>query len=139
MWLGCNPKVPYPFLRLTAFRSDPVPREYFSEEILNPLYAYPGCVNIHTVCAHKVSVFFTLVAHGARFDDGNPNRAYIIEQYYGLSRAAFSLYPAHQSMLPVTIRALCAMLSFLLRPFRHSTQECWLLLGICVKLTQAVG
>ncbi|KAL0953596.1 hypothetical protein HGRIS_004804 [Hohenbuehelia grisea] len=118
---------------------DPLRRGDFMESIIHPIYGdSDGDPNIDSIHSHRLSAFFILLAHGA-LNETQEDALSLAHHYRALSKAALSLAPLQQDASCATVQALFMHGRFLYDAERNSTEERWLLVGLCARLAQKIG
>lgn len=105
--------------------------------VFQPLYGDTEHASLEGINAHRLSVFFGVVASGAYYERVM-HSVNLAKQYHILARAAFSLEPISREANTASVQALIVILWFMRVSDPQSHQERWILGGICVKLAQMV-
>lgn len=107
---------------------------------MNPLYGNTGTTSIYTIHAHRLSVFFAVMASGGMQNEDCVTPTPLVLHYHTLSRAAFSIESIMQGVDVVSIQALLLIMSLMtiLDPHLKNNDERWLLHGTCVRLAKTV-
>lgn len=106
------------------------------DEIVDAIYT-TGYPIIDTVHPHKLSVFFSLMAQGLSFSR-EASAALVQEQYHALACAMLSLDPITRGVTVSTVQAFFLIVRFLNSTVRTAAEDCWILFGICVRVSQTV-
>ncbi|KAH8104133.1 fungal-specific transcription factor domain-containing protein [Cristinia sonorae] len=123
------------YYRLDAWQFQPLLcREI--DDIVVSIYdsGYPIIEHIHP---HKLSVFFSLMALGAAFSPEPVSMER--EQYHALACAMISLEPITRGVTCSTVQAFFLIVRFLYSTVRTAGEDCWILFGMCVRVSQMMG
>ncbi|KAI0041615.1 hypothetical protein FA95DRAFT_1610866 [Auriscalpium vulgare] len=121
-----------------AWITDPMPRSDFERDILKRVYQTPDRhATLSTMHAHKLSVFFMVLALGSLFDDC-PSPQLLSEQFHALGRAAFVLESIARGATCASSQALFLMIVFAFHD-RSAVERRWVLMGVCAKVSQMIG
>ena len=116
---------------------NPITRTDFTANIFDPIYGANDNPSVDDVHAHRLSIFFAVLATGALYDRHSSAKL-LAQQYNVLSRAALSLDPISREANTATVQALNLSIRFLYVSDTKDNEERWLLGGICAKLAQIV-
>ena len=83
--------------------------------------------------AHRLAVFFGMMATGVS-RSFEPDAMMQAERYYVLACAALALTPLIAEAMAATIQGLFLINAFLCTTTRVSSEESWLLIGLCGRL-----
>jgi hypothetical protein len=117
-------------------RIDPIVLDDFMGNIVELIYQ-PGNTSLNALHPHQISVFFTVLAAGALFDN-HPSPLASSEQYYTLARAVLGLSSILEGPTCAAIQALFIMVEVLAFLDRNVNEEKWILMGMCCRLAQSV-
>ncbi|KAI0041613.1 hypothetical protein FA95DRAFT_1468689, partial [Auriscalpium vulgare] len=118
--------------------TDPIPRGDFERDILKPVYQTPDRhASLSNMHAHRLSVFFMVLALGSLFDDC-PSPQLLSEQYHALGRAAFVLESIARGATCASSQALFLMIVIVFHD-RSAVEHRWVLMGVCTKVSQMVS
>ncbi|CAL1714732.1 unnamed protein product [Somion occarium] len=120
-----------------AWQFTPILRSDFYENIFDSIYV-SGEIVLDRIRPHELSLFFAILAAGLLWNN-EPSAAYVRDQYDALARAAFSLAPIAKSVTCTTSQVLFCMVRFLNNVYRTCAEECWLLHGINVRISQMIA
>ncbi|TFY56032.1 hypothetical protein EVG20_g9091 [Dentipellis fragilis] len=117
---------------------DVVPRKELKKEFFDQIYASDGTVSLLSVHAHRLSVFFSILATGV-YHDTHPSAALLSDQYHALACASFSTQPIAREASIATVQALFLVILFLWMSDRSTNELRWLMSGLIGKLIQTLG
>ena len=120
----------------TVLRFMPILRREI-DDIVDTIYAsgYPIIDIIHP---HKLAVFFSIMAQGAVFSRDS-TASLVQEQYHALACALVSLEPITRGVTCSTVQAFFLIVRFLNNTVRTAAEDCWIIFGICVRVSQVVS
>ena len=118
-------------------RINPITRRDFRTDIYDRIYGYNEVPNLDYIHPHKLAVFFGVLSLGVRRIDAADTIQ--SERYHALSCAALSLAPLISEAMCATIQALYIANAFLYTTVRVASEECWLLVGLCGRLSYRVS
>ncbi|KAF7977118.1 hypothetical protein HWV62_4728 [Athelia sp. TMB] len=95
-----------------AWLYNPITRTDFTANIFDPIYGTNENPSVDDVHAHRLSIFFVVLATGALYDR-HPSAKLLAQQYNVLSRAALSLDPISREANTATVQALNLSIRFL--------------------------
>lgn len=118
-------------------RFNPITRHDFMKEVLDRMYDFGEIPNLDRLHPHRLAIFFGVMAIGASrsFEIAAAAQA---ERYYVLACATLSLAPIIAEAMCATIQALYVINSFLFIMARASSEESWLIVGLCGRLAYRV-
>ncbi|KZP18904.1 hypothetical protein FIBSPDRAFT_1045841 [Athelia psychrophila] len=117
----------------------PIPRSDLMKTFVDPIYQGNEVGSACAIHPHKLSVMFVVLASGTLCDDP-AFASTLAHQYYVLSRASLSLRPITQEANTATVQAVFMHIWFLYATrFDNSSEERWVLSGICIKVAQIIG
>lgn len=140
MSAGCEPLASALFqsgLTEIGTRYDPVVQDDLMNSIILPLYASSEYASVDAIHPHRLSVFFTVLASGAFWED-HPTAKVLAHQYHTLARAALSLKSIIREASSASVQALFTIIRFLHFSDANAGEERWLLGGVCVRIAQIV-
>ncbi len=107
------------------------------KEVLDRMYDFGEIPNLDRLHPHRLAIFFGVMAIGASrsFEIAAAAQA---ERYYVLACATLSLAPIIAEAMCATIQALYVINSFLFIMARSSSEESWLIVGLCGRLAYRV-
>ncbi|KAF9478291.1 hypothetical protein BDN70DRAFT_880170 [Pholiota conissans] len=123
------------YFKHAAWMYTPVPEEDFYETIFRPLYETDGFTE--SLKAHKLSVFWLVLAIGTLVDLDRPAHAKEAMQLYHYGRTALSIDSVLDEQSITGIQALFLMCHFMFLSEISSAR--WVIMGIVVKLAQSIG
>ncbi|KAF4570041.1 hypothetical protein EYR36_009847 [Pleurotus pulmonarius] len=126
------------YYKHVAWMYDPVINADFMARIIEPIYDSTDETRLDPVHSHTLSVFFIILASGV-LHDPHPDKQHLSDQYLALSRAALALDPIFHEATCATVQALFMILRYNYTFDRSSTEERWLLIGLCVRVAQSIG
>ncbi|KAF7430501.1 hypothetical protein PC9H_006209 [Pleurotus ostreatus] len=126
------------YYKHVAWMYDPVINAEFMARIIEPIYGSTEDICLDSVHSHTLSVFFVILASGV-LHDPHPDKQHLSDQYLALSRAALALDPIFHEATCATVQALFMILRYNYTFDRSSTEERWLLIGLCVRIAQSIG
>lgn len=115
-----------------------VTKHDFTKEILDRIYCVPDSPSVDHIHPHRLSVFFSVMAIGVS-RSFEPTAVQQAEMYYVLACSALSLCPLISEAMVATVQAVFLVNAFLCTSTRVSTEESWLLIGLCGRLAFRVG
>ncbi|KAJ3527260.1 hypothetical protein NM688_g8153 [Phlebia brevispora] len=120
-----------------AWMFNPITRHDFQMDIFDRIYGYGEVPCLNYIHPHKLAVFFAVMALGVmRIATADTMQA---ERYHVLSCAALSLVPVISEAMCATIQALFLINAFLFTTVRVASEESWLLVGLCGRLSYRIG
>ncbi|KIP10047.1 hypothetical protein PHLGIDRAFT_125875, partial [Phlebiopsis gigantea 11061_1 CR5-6] len=121
----------------------PVPREDFTG-LIDEIYGTSGEPNAGGVHAHRLALFFAILAIGHQRSvdfttsaGGGLNRS--AERYYVLACAALSLAPLIAEAMAASVQTLFLVLCYLGCGTRRGCEESWLLIGVMARVGFRIG
>lgn len=106
--------------------------------IIEPLYGRSQVASPGKIHAHRLSVFFAVLACGAYYDRTLHSDT-LAKQYHVLARAALALETIIRETNTATAQALLTIIGFMRVSDFQSHQERWLLGGTLTRLAQIVN
>ncbi|KZP23738.1 hypothetical protein FIBSPDRAFT_951653 [Athelia psychrophila] len=117
---------------------NPIERCDLMKTIIDPLYGHSQVASLANIHAHRLSIFFAVLASAAYFDR-SPHSDMLAKQYHVLARAALSLETIVRETNTASIQALLVIIWFMRSSGYHCDQERWLLMGTCARLAHIIG
>ncbi|EAU90302.2 hypothetical protein CC1G_12055 [Coprinopsis cinerea okayama7 len=117
---------------------EPISRGDYNTNILDVIYAN-GQRSLDHIHSHRVSVFFSILANGAVFDQQEEKTSDLAARTYSaLARAAFSLDPILVEATCATVQALFLIVRFIYNADRDRNEERWLITGLNCRLAHMI-
>ncbi|KZP26960.1 hypothetical protein FIBSPDRAFT_948931 [Athelia psychrophila] len=110
---------------------NPIERCDLMKTIIEPLYGCSQVASLATIHAHRLSVFFAVLASAAYYDRSLYSDR-LAKQYHVLARAALSLETIVREATTASIQALLITTSFMRASDYQCDQEKWLIEGTLI-------
>ncbi|KZP23741.1 hypothetical protein FIBSPDRAFT_1042603 [Athelia psychrophila] len=118
---------------------NPIERHDLMKTVIEPLYGRSQVASLATIHAHRLSVFFAVLASAAYYDR-SPHSDMLAKQYHVLARAALSLATIVREANTATLQTLLITTWFMRASDYQCYQEKWLIEGTCIGLQrESVG
>jgi hypothetical protein len=130
------------YYRQAAWMYNPVSLDMFNFEIWSQIYPpHPGLPADEPLLSHRLSILFMILAIGSLADTSLPPYNIEAEKYHQLAKAALFQDSFLDTPTINAIQALFLMTYYLFLSDRHasSTGTRWAIMGLAVRLSQAIG
>ncbi|KZP23765.1 hypothetical protein FIBSPDRAFT_736809, partial [Athelia psychrophila] len=121
----------------TGAFSNPIERCDLMKTIIGPLYGPSQVASLATIHAHRLAVFFAVLASAAYYERSLYSDT-LARQYHVLARAALSLVTVVREANTATLQALIIITWFMRTSEHQRYQEKWIIEGTCIRLVYIV-
>ncbi|KZP23764.1 hypothetical protein FIBSPDRAFT_1042620 [Athelia psychrophila] len=118
--------------------SNPIERCDLMKTVFDPLYGPSQVASLATIHAHRLAVFFAVLASAAYYERSLYSDT-LAKQYHVLARAALSLATIVREANTATLQALIIIIWFTRTSEHQRNQEKWVIEGACIRLAYIIG